>query len=109
MKVWRSGTSVCSRASSRTSSSVGPTSSPARSAATAIEDLERVRERHAARLHQDVEVVEHVGGLLAHALVRLVAGGAHDLLGLLLHLLADQGGVGQKRGGVAAIGIRACG
>ena len=51
MKVWRSGTSVCSRASSRTSSSDGVSS---RSAATAIQHLERVAElqrraRRAAR------------------------------------------------------------
>src|SRR3954452_12845585 len=69
MKVWRSGTSVApARASSRTSSSVGLTSSPPRSAATAIQDLERVGDRQAAARQQHVEVVEHVGRLLAHAL-----------------------------------------
>src|SRR4051812_36112094 len=100
MKVWRSGTSVCSRASSRTSSSDGPTSSPAPSAATAIEDLERVREGQAPRGHQHVEVVEHVSGLLAHALVRLLARGAHHLLRLLLDLLPGERGVRQQLGGV---------
>src|SRR5215208_1094095 len=90
MKVWRTGTSVWSRASARTSSSDGPTSSPPlRSAATAIEDLERVGQRQPARGHQDVEVVEHVGGLLADALVALLARRARDLLRLLLDLRAD--------------------
>src|SRR4051795_8831327 len=97
MKLWRSGTSVWSRASMRNSSSDGPTSRPpARSAATAIEDLEGLRDRQAARGHQHAQVVEHVGGLLAHALVRLLARRAHDLLGLLLDLLADPCGVGQE-------------
>src|SRR5437763_1317508 len=100
MKVWRRGTSVWSRASLRTSSSDGPTSSPALSAATAIQNLERVREGQAARGHQHVEVVEHVGGLLAHALVGLLACGASHLLGLLLDLLAGEGRVGEQLGGV---------
>src|SRR3954469_7653236 len=59
MKVWRSGTSVCSRASARTSSRLGPTSKPARSAATAIEYLERVGEGETPGGHQHLEVVEH--------------------------------------------------
>src|SRR3954468_4728737 len=64
MKVWRSGTSVWSRASARTSSSDGPTSSRALSAATAIQHLERLGQGDAACRQQHVEVVEHVGGLL---------------------------------------------
>src|SRR3954451_5692974 len=79
MKVWRSGTRVWSRASARTSSSDGPTSSRALSAGTAIQDLDRVRQGQPSRRQQDAEVVEHVGGLLAHALVRLLARRAHDL------------------------------
>src|SRR3954449_504519 len=66
MNVCLSGTSVCSRASSRTSSSVGPTS---KSAATGIEHLERVGHRKSPPREQYVEVVEHVGRLLAHPLV----------------------------------------
>src|SRR4051794_6131134 len=99
MKVWRSGTSVHPpRATARTSSREGSTSSPAPSAATAIQHLERIRQGQAPRVHEHVEVVEHVGGLLAYALVGLLAGGARHLLGLLLHLRADQAGVGQQRG-----------
>src|SRR3954453_11412288 len=107
MKVCRRGTSVWSRASVLTSSSEGPTSMPppARSAATAIEDLEGLRDRQAARGHQHAQVVEHVGGLLAHALVRLLARRAHDLLGLLLDLLADPCGVGQELCRVAGTGV----
>ena len=44
------------------------------------------------RAQQHGEVVEDVGGLLGHALVGLLAGGAGDLLGLLLDLLADPPG-----------------
>src|SRR3954468_15308902 len=87
MNVCRSGTSVYSRASSRTSSSVGPTS---KSAATAIQHLEGLGHRQAAAGEQHVEVVEHVGGLLAYALVRFLARRARDLLGLLPHLLPVQ-------------------
>src|SRR3954454_7554545 len=107
MKVWRSGTSVCSRASSRTSSSDGPTSSPAPSAATAIEDLERVRQRQATRGQQHIEVVEHVGGLLAHALVGLLPRGAGELLGLLLDLGPREGGIAKQARRVALVRARA--
>src|SRR3954468_11627715 len=102
MKVCRSGTTVCSRASARASSSEGPTSRSAASAATAIELLEGVGERQPASGEQDREVVEDVGGLLAHARVGLLARRARDLLGLLLDLRAYQLGVLQERGGVGA-------
>src|SRR5919107_165390 len=59
MNVWRTGTSVCSRASSRTSSSDGVSSS---STATAIQDLVGVAQLHPALGQQDGQVVEHVGG-----------------------------------------------
>src|SRR5829696_200912 len=72
------------------------------SAATAIEDLLRVGEREPAGVQQHGEVVEDVGGLLGHALVGLLAGGAGHLLGLLLHLRADQRRVGQELRGVGA-------
>src|SRR3954452_16081295 len=101
MKVCRSGTSVCSRARARTSSSVGPTS---KSAATCIQDLERVGQGYPSPGKEDVEVVEHVGRLFAHALVRLFTDRTHHLLRLLLHLLAVQRGVGQELCGVAAGG-----
>ena len=48
-------------------------------------------------VQQHGEVVEHVGGLLGDALVGLLARRARDLLGLLLHLLADQRGVVEQR------------
>src|SRR5690349_7247622 len=98
MKVWRSGTTVWPSASARTSSRLGLTS---RSAATCIELLEGVGERQVARGEQHGEVVQHVGSLLAHALVRLGRRGARHLLSLLLHLLADARRVGQQLGGVA--------
>ena len=47
----------------------------------------RVRSRAA---QQHGEVVEDVGGLLGDALIGLLAGGAHHLLGLLLDLVAGQ-------------------
>ena len=46
---------------------------------------------------QHREVVEHVGGLLGDALVGLLAHGADDLLGLLLHLGAGQRRVVEQR------------
>src|SRR5688500_1481456 len=101
MKVCRSGTSVWSRASARTSSSDGPISSRALSAATAIQDLERVGQGQAPPREQHAEVVEDVRGLLAHALVRLLACRAHHLLGLLLDLRAGERAVGQQPRGVA--------
>src|SRR3954469_6549366 len=101
MKVWRSGTSVCSCASSRTSSRLGPTSRSAVSAATAIQLLEGVLEREPARGEQHAEVVQNVGGLLAHARFGLLARRSGDLLGLLAHLLADQRRVRQQLRGVA--------
>src|SRR3954453_1521910 len=73
------------------------------SAATAIEYAFRVGEAEPAGVQQHRQVVEHVGGLLGHALVGLLAGGAGDLLGLLLDLGADQRGVGEQVGGVGAL------
>src|SRR6266508_3136048 len=93
MKVWRSATRLCSRASARTSSSDGSTRSepdpPTRSAATAIEDLLGVRQCAPARVQQHGQVVEDVGGLLVDAVVALLARRPRDLLGLLPHLRAD--------------------
>src|SRR4051794_8109480 len=100
MKVWRSGTTVWSRASSRASSRPGRMSRPM-SAATGIELLEGVGQRQAARRQQHRQVVEHVGGLRGHALVGLLARRAGYLLGLLLHLRADPRRVRQQLGGVA--------
>ena len=104
MNVCAPGTRLCSAASARTSSSVGST--PSRSwpgpcgrsaAAAATEHLRGVGEREPAAAQQHGEVVEHVGGLLGHALVGLLAGGAGDLLGLLLDLRADERRVGEQR------------
>src|SRR3954471_20996337 len=62
MKVWRSGTSECSAASARASSRLGRISTW--SAATGIEHLVGVLERHVARGQQDSQVVEQVRGFL---------------------------------------------
>src|SRR3954454_22584402 len=67
--VWRSGTRRCSRASARTSSRLGLTPAPTRSAATAIQDLLGVGEVEAPAAQQHEQVVEHVRGLLCDALV----------------------------------------
>src|SRR3954452_15316343 len=69
------------------------------SAATVNENPLRVGEREPAGVQQHREVVEDVGGLLGHALVPLLAGGAGDLLGLLLHLRPDPPRVGEQLGG----------
>src|SRR5919199_3887096 len=71
-----------------------------RSATPGNEHLLGVGEGEPARVQQHGEVVEHVGGLLGHALVALLARGARDLLGLLLDLLADARRVGEQLGGV---------
>src|SRR3954465_11720351 len=94
MKVWRSGTSECSPASARASSSVGRMCSA--SAATGIQNLERIRERKITRCQQDGQVVEHIGRFLGHALVRLFASGPRDLFGLLLDLLTDERRIGKQ-------------
>src|SRR3954454_15148258 len=79
MKECVIGTRLWSPWSARVSSSVGVTSRC--SATAANEHLPGVGEAQAAALEQHGEVVEHVGGLLGHALVGLLAGGADDLLG----------------------------
>src|SRR5919106_3978850 len=56
------------------------------SATPANEHLRGVGEAQAAAVQQHGQVVEQVGGLLGHALVALLAGGARHLLRLLLHL-----------------------
>src|SRR5215213_539306 len=98
MKVCRSGTSVCSHASSRVSSSDGVSSRSA--AATLIQDLVDVSELDAAGGQQHRQVVEHVRGLLGKALVGFLARGPDELLGLLLDLGADQLAVRQEAAGV---------
>src|SRR4051794_2598711 len=80
--VCHTGTRLNSRAASRAVSRSGETCS----ATAGTQRLLGVGERQAAGAQQHGEVVEHVGGLLHHALVGLLAGGAGDLLGLLLHL-----------------------
>src|SRR5205085_2574855 len=102
MKEWRSGMRLCSRARVRTSSSDGETAGA--SAATAIEHPFGVREVQAAAAQQHGEVVEDVGRLLGHPLVRLVRRCAGDLGGLLAHLLADARRVGQQLDRVGAGG-----
>src|SRR5215218_9454603 len=89
---------------SQSSMNVSATGTSVRSAATAIEHLLRVGEAQAAAAQQDVEVVEHVGGLLGDAVVGLVGGGTGDLVGLLAHLGADLGRVGEELRGVGAVG-----
>src|SRR5206468_2832177 len=103
-------TRLCSRASSRTSSSDGSTGSSAGVgscgplAATAIEHLLGVAERPPARVQEDRQVVEDVGGLLVDALVGLLARCAGDLLGLLLDLGADARRIVEQLHGVGALG-----
>src|SRR3954462_9473939 len=84
MKVWLSGISACSRASARTASRSGVTGSA--STPTATEHLPGVGQRAATGVQQHGQVEEHVGRLVVDAVVGLLAGGAHDLLGLLLDL-----------------------
>src|SRR5829696_8506110 len=113
MKVWQTGIRLCpvpgdevawvSPASARASSTPGVTCSE--SAATLKQDPLGVGQLQAARAQQHGQVVEHVGGLLGDALVGLLAGGARDLLGLLLDLLPREGGVGEQLGGVGAAGV----
>src|SRR5690242_1252938 len=88
-KVWRTGTRLCSRAAS----------TPA-----LTEHLLGRPQREPAGAQEHGEVVEHVGGLLGHALVALLARGPRDLLRLLLHLVADLGRIGQQGRGVRALG-----
>src|SRR3954452_4587581 len=97
-KVCQTGTRLYSAAASRTASRPGE-----RGSATAgSEHLLRVGEREAAGAQQHGQVVEQVGGLLGDALAGLLAGGARDLLGLLLDLLADERRVGEQLGRVGA-------
>src|SRR4051794_13668366 len=119
MNVWRSGTRLCSRASARTSSSDGSTATsrtgvpatpgvPAAvrvsSAPAGTQDLLRVRQRAPARAQEHQQVIEDVGRLGVDALVGLLARGTGDLLGLLLHLLADVRRIVEQRDGVRALG-----
>src|SRR2546423_3450476 len=104
MKVWRSSTSVWSRASARASSSVGVIWRLAGSAATAIELLVGVCELEAARRHEDRQVVQDVRGLLRQPLVGLLRSRARSLVGLLAHLVADAWRIAQQLRGVAALG-----
>src|SRR5437764_12586694 len=102
MNVWRSGTTVWSRASARASSKLGWMSSAAVSAATGIELLVGIRERQPARGQQHREVVENVCGLGRQALIGLVRRRARQLFRLLLHLRGDPRRLGQKLRRVAA-------
>ena len=74
MKECVTGTRLWSPVSARVCSSVGVTSRC--SATAANEHLLGVREAEPAAAQQHGEVVEHVGGLLGHALVGLLARGA---------------------------------
>src|SRR4051812_46277607 len=109
MNVWRSGTRswAGSAASARISSSDGSSVSPsalAESASALTQHLRRVAQRPVARAQQDEQVVQDVGRLVVDAVVGLLARGAGDLLGLLLHLLADVRRVVEQRDGVGALG-----
>src|SRR3954463_306418 len=77
MKLWVTGIRLWSPVSARASSRLGLTSRC--SATAAKEHLPRVREPQAAALEQHREVIEHVGGLVGHALVGLLARGPGDL------------------------------
>src|SRR5918992_4683959 len=77
------GTRLCSPASARACSSVTPSAS----ATAAKQHLLRVGQAEPAGAQQHGEVVEHVGGLLGHPLLGLLARRPDDLLGLLGDLL----------------------
>src|SRR4051794_40873325 len=102
MKVWRTGTRLCSRASARTSSRLGETGSAAGSTATAIEHLLGIGQRPVPAVQQHGQVVEDVGRLLVDTVVGVLARGAGDLLGLLLDLRADLRRVVEELDGVGA-------
>src|SRR4051794_38436601 len=104
MKLWRTGTRLCSRARARTSSRLGATGSAAGAAGTTIEDLLRVGQAAVAAVEEDRQVVEDVGRLLVDAVVGLLARGTRDLLGLLLDLRADARRVVEELDGVGAVG-----
>src|SRR5215216_484981 len=74
------------------------------SATPGKQDLLGVGEREAARAQQHGEVVEDVRGLLGDALVALLAGGAGDLLCLLLDLLPHLLGIAQQGRRVRPVG-----
>src|SRR4051794_26036742 len=103
MKLWRTGTRLCSRARARTSSRLGATGSAAGAAGTTIEDLLRVGQAAVAAVEQDGQVVEDVGRLLVDAVVGLLARGPRDLLGLLLDLRADARRIVEELDGVRAL------
>src|SRR4051812_48394326 len=103
MNVWQTGIRLWVPASARASSTPGVTWSW--SAATVKQDPLGVGEPQAARAQQHGQVIEHVGGLLGDALVALLARGAYDLLGLLLHLLAGELRVGEQPRRVGAAGV----
>src|SRR4051794_36416079 len=99
MKLCMIGTTLWSPWRATVSSSVGLTSRF--SATAAKEHLLGVLEGQAAAGEQHGQVVQDVGGLVRHALVGLLAGGAGDLLRLLLDLRADQRRVGEQLARVA--------
>src|SRR6478735_6377059 len=98
MKLWVTGIRLWSPVRARASARVGVTSRC--SATAAKEHLLGVGQAQAAALEQHREVIQDVGGLVGHALVGLLAGGARDLLGLLLDLLADERRVSEQLGRV---------
>src|SRR5919108_640508 len=74
------------------------------SATPGKEELLGVRQAETARVQQDGQVVEDVGGLLRHPPVALLARRAGDLLGLLADLGPDAAGVVEQLDGVRAFG-----
>src|SRR5919198_6648727 len=89
---------------SQSSTKVSKTGTTFGSATAVKQDLLRVGQLEPARAQQDGEVVEHVGGLLGHPRVALLARRAADLLGLLSHLLGDVRRVVEQRDRVRAGG-----
>src|SRR5919206_189742 len=92
---------------SQSSMNVSETGTTFGSATAAKEHLLGVAERQPAALEQHGEVVEHVGGLLGHALVGLLARRPRDLLGLLADLLADAVPAAERAGAQRPAGGRA--
>jgi hypothetical protein len=94
--------SACSRASARTVSRSGAVGSA--STTTSKQHLPGVGERSPAGVQQHGEVEEDVGGLLVDAVVGLLARRPHDLLGLLLDLLAGEVAVLEEPDDIRAVG-----
>src|SRR3954462_5557364 len=104
MNVWRGGPGVCARASSRTSSSVGPMLMF--SAATGIQHAYSVNKGEIPRRQQDFEVVQEVSRFFVDSVVRFLARRASHFLRLLFDFRGNEGRVFEQASGIALPWIR---